>query len=240
MMTKASDRNFSSRKTVRISEMAIVYGMINSPIFKPRNKNNRENKFFLLLKQFFKFQRAVFAMIHGSVWMYKVGSQTLGFFAIAIAYCSIIGINSIHLASYWKPLAIGIVPVVVLIKPWDALLIYWKQDIASSFIFYYGIVFLVSATVHLVMTWLGKGNSSSTKRGESWLVLILSRYTRVNEYFICGIVEPLSSIGIGLLLWFEYRDLYGCIFMCVIGLSEGTQQLIDQSHKAHIDSILKA
>lgn len=238
-MTKASDRNINGRKTVRISEMAIVYGMINSPIFKPRNKNNRGNKLFLLLQQFFRFQRAVFAMMHWSVWRYKGGSQTIGVLAIAVAFCSISGINSIHLAPYWKPLAIGIVPIIILTTPWDTLLVYWKQDITSSFIFFYSIVFLLSAIVHLVMTWLGKGNSSSTKRGESWLVLILSQYTKVNEYFICGIVEPLSSIGIGLLLWFAYNDLYGCIFMCVIGLSEGIQQLIDQSHKEHIDSILK-
>ena len=103
----------------------------------------------------------------------------------------------------------------------------------------YSGLLLISGLVHLMTIWLSKGNFSMSKRGNSYLVLGLSKYMKVNEYFIVGILEPLLVLGIAFLLWTAFEDRYGAVFLGAAALSEAVQQLLDQTHKEHLKSIIK-
>ena len=239
-MTPESNRNLSVRRTVKISDLDIIYGFVNSPVWKLFFKKYWLIKVIgLLIAYYLKFVRALLSLFHWSTIRFKAGSQTIGILALLAELSLIIGCNSTAIADYNKLFSVFIVPYILFTTPVTGWLNFIVHNIESQFLLIYGAVVLISSLYHILMIWIGKGNASMSKRGESYLVKFLSQYLHVNEYFICGIVEPLFWMGIALLLWFQLEDLYGAVFLGLAALSEAIQQALDQANKQYLKSIVQ-
>ena len=112
-------------------------------------------------------------------------------------------------------------------------------DIESPLLLAYTGLFILSSLFHLVTIWIGRGNKSITKRGESWIGLALSKYMKVDEFLI-GMLEVLIVIAMGLSAWRWAGDIHFGIYMLLISLSEASQLILDKAHQAHTQSILRA
>ena len=231
MSTEASNfRNMTFRNTVKIGDLSIVLWIVNfSSLFKPNgyHKKSGLQHAGTLLGQWFRFDRAILASAHWSMWSIKPGSQTMGILSVAFVSLSIVGLNHSEIPIYLKPFSIIVVPIAMMRTDSFEWTFYWKYDYESAFLLWYSVVFTLISLVHLVMIWLDKGNQSMTKRGQSWLVLLLSKYMTVNEFFICGIVQPVICMLLGIFLLNQYDDTYACIFLCVTSLAEASQQMVD-------------
>ena len=236
-MTPESNKNLSGRKTIKIGDLAVIYSLIYSPAYKYLFTKQWPKIIDLCVVYYFRFSRALYAFIYWSPIRYKIGSQTVGVFALLLGAANcMIGYNSQEVHNIFKPFSLFITPFLLFGRPKEAWLDFICVNIESKFLLFYSGGVLLSGFVHLMMIWMGKGNKSMSKRGNSYLVLFLSKRIKVNEYFICGVLEPLFFIGIALLLWFEFDDRHGAIFLGVATLSETIQQLLDQVNKKHLES----
>lgn len=242
MSTQASNyQNMPFRRGVKISDLAIIFGLMNTPVFKPLDKKNKGwHHVKTVVKQWLRFDCALLASMHWSIWSFKPGSQTIGLLSTLFASFCLIGFNHAELPIYLKPFSMFAIPIGMIRTETYQWAFYWKYDYESTFLLWYSVVFLLSSLTHIVMIWLKKGNTSLSKRGESWLVFLLSKYTRVSEYLICGIVQPLITIGLGYCLWAYNDDVYAFIFLAVTSGCEAMQQLIDRANQEHNRSILMA
>ena len=239
-MTPESNRNLSVRRTVKISDLDIIYGFVNSPVWKLFfSRYGLVKMIGLTIAHYFKFFRALLSLSHWSVIHFRAGSQTIGLLALLAALCLIIGFNSVAVTDYNKLFAVFITPYMLCSTPVAGWFDFIVLRVESQFLLIYGGLVLLSSLFHIIMIWIGKGNLSMSKRGESYLVLLLSRKFPVNEYFICGIVEPLFSVGLAALLWFQFDDMYGAVFLAAAALSEAMQQVLDQAQKQQLKSIIQ-
>lgn len=237
--TQASNRDIAARKTVRISEFFIIYGFLNSKIWQYFFTDKWPKIFDLCLWYYFRFSRAIIALNYSVVIRYRFGKQTFGLLAYLTTISTCIGYNSLGIHPALKPFAMWITPILVWGKTKEELYVFLCEDIESQFLLVYSGFLILSGLVHLITIWIGKGNASISKRGDSYLVWLLSRRLKVNEFFIVAIVEPILFLGIGAILWIEFDDHYGAIFLAMATIGETIQQWIDQAHKEHLKSILK-
>ena len=240
MITNESDLKVASRKVVKVSDLEILHGAVTTKFWHVFFNRHWSESAIMLLKQYLRFSKAMMAFMHWSVFRVKPGSHTMGFLIICAALCFSLSYNSSHVPAVLKPFAAFVVPFVPLFKSPHQLSRLIFIDVESRFIVIYTILFLITSLIHLLMIWFGKGNTSLSKRGESWIVLGLSRYMNVNEFFICGIVEPLISVGIAIALLKIGHDTHGFLFMLFISLAEASQQFLDKAHQSHTESILRA
>ena len=240
MITEQSNHNIKPRKTVKISDAAIIWGAYTTLFWKTLLYKSWSETFLLFIRQYLRFNKAILASLFWSPFRFKAGSQTIGLISMIFAASFLLSYNSVHVPILLKPLATFCVPFSPFFKTQEELYQLLFVDIHSQFLLIYTGMFIVSACIHLIMIWLGKSNPSLTKRGNSWLVLGLSRLMPVNEFVICALVEPLIVVGIGFAAWKYAGDVHFLVFMILIALAETAQQLLDKSYQTHMQSILNA
>lgn len=237
--TQASNREISQRKTVKISDLAIIYGALNSKVWHYFFTKKWPKIIDLAAIYFFRFSRAIIAVAYSCPIRYKLGSQTFGIIAFIAVMGTCLGYNSTNIHPVLKPFSMFITPFLMWGKTQQELYVFVFEDIESEFLLVFSGLIALNGIIHLFMIWLGKGNASMSKRGNSYLVWFLSKYMKVNEYFIIGILEPVLFVGIAAFLWLECNDRYGAVFLGIATFSETLQQLFDQAHKEQLKSILK-
>ncbi len=240
MITKKSNHNIKPRKTVKVSDQAIIWGAYTTSFWKTFLYKSWGETLLLFLKQYIRFNKASLAFLFWGVLRFKPGIQTTGCILTIFSVSFVLSYNSTHVPILLKPLAAFCVPLLPFFKTWDELYRLVFIDIKSQFLLIYTGLFIATAFIHLVMIWLGKSNPGVTKRGNSLLVLGLSKCMRVNEFVICALIEPLIAVGIGLAAWKLAGDVYFGVFMILIALAETSQQILDKSFQTHTQSVLKA
>ncbi|MEQ9230552.1 MAG: hypothetical protein RIF46_07700 [Cyclobacteriaceae bacterium] len=240
MITDNSDLKITPRKTVKVSDLEIIHGAVTTKFWHTFLYKHWSEFVVLSLRQYFRFNRAMMASLHWCVFRFKPGSHTMGSMSIGAALSFCFSLNSTHVPILFKPFAAFVVPFLPFFKTQEELYRLVVVDVESQFVLIYTGVFLIASLVHVVIIWIGKSNPSLSKRGESWIALGLSKWMKVDEFVISGIFEPLISVCIGVALLKFSGDVYGCVFMVLIGVSEATQQILDKAHQSHIESIIKA
>lgn len=129
-------------------------------------------------------------------------------------------------------------PLLVFFKDGSTLYRLIIIDIHSNSMLVFSILFCVLTIVHSVIIKAKKGNKSSTKRGESWLYIGLSKLMRINEYVVCGILEPLIVAAIGYCFWAYGDDLWFALLLCLSAFSTAMQELLDEAHHSKNQSVL--
>ena len=131
-----------------------------------------------------------------SVFRFKPGYQTMGIILILCSFCFLISLNSTHIHPLLKPFGMFAIPFMPFLNSPEELYELVVVDVESQYLLIYTALFTLTSIVHLFTIWI-KGNKSITKRGESWIGLGLSKFMPVNEFVICGLLEPLIMMGLG-------------------------------------------
>ncbi|MDW3210280.1 MAG: hypothetical protein R8N23_10460 [Reichenbachiella sp.] len=239
MITDKSNRDMQVRKTLKISDNAIIWGAYTSPFWETFFNKHWEKTCLLLLKQYARFNKAMLATMHWCLFRFKAGSQTIGILAICSALSFSLSFNSTHVPILLKPLAMFLVPVLPFFKTPSELYQLAFIDVESKFLLVYTGLFTLTSLTHLIAVWIGKGNSSLTMRGQSWIGLGLSKFLPVNE-FLCSLLDFAIAVGIGIAAWKYVGDAHFGIFMISTASAELAQQVLDRSYQAHTRSILNA
>lgn len=240
MISEESTTCSMRRKTVKVSDQAIVWGMYSAPYKKKLLQSSWEEFVAWVLWLVIRFNKATIALQMWSVLRFKPGSQTIGLLSFTWALSFVIGFNSTEIHWLLKPLSALITPFLIIGKSWDWIYELIFVSCESKFLMIYTILFGISGLVHIIILWVGIDSMSSmSQRGQSWIGLGLSYLIPVNEFVICGIIEPLIVIGLGVCAWHYYDDVYFGIYMISIALAEGSQQILDKAYHEHTKSILK-
>ena len=239
MITQKSNHDIKPRKTLKISDLSILWSIKDSDFPKDFFKRTWVESFILLVRKYLRFDNAARAFQFWMVFRGKPGKKTFGL--IVLFYCLVTGIayNSIHVPYYLKPFVGIIVPFVPFFKSWEEIHTLVFVDIESPFLTLYLMLLTILTCMRLALSWLGDSNLSDTKRGESFIVRLLSKYRKVNEFFICIVVETIIGIGIGFVFWHYLNDPYLGAYMIYITLSETYQGIMDKAYQSHIESLLK-
>ena len=231
----------SHRKTVKISDQAIIWGMYSSGLTKMLFQKTWDEFITWLVWLVLRFNKAVSALQMWCVPRFRPGTQTIGIMAFAYALSFAVGYNSMQIHWVFKPFSALITPFMLLGKSWEEIYEFLFIQIESQLLSGYIVCFSLCCVSHIVMIWVGKGSvGSMSQRGQSWLGLLLSKFMSVNEFFICGIVEPLIYIGVGVSAWYYLHDAYFGSYMIIIALAEASQQILDKAYDEHTKSVLKA
>ena len=236
MITEESNRKITPRATMKVGDLAIIHALFQGKVWHTFFNEHWSKFVGLVLKGYLRFTRAMLAFQLWSIFRYKPGYQTTGILLVVASVCFLLGYNSAHVPELLKPFAFLIVPFFAAPEELHNMVF---VDIESEYMLIYSGIFTLSSLAHLVTIWVG-GNSSITKRGESWIALGLSKFMKVNEYVICGLLEPSIVTGIGLAVWKLGDDLHFAVFLFLIAFSEAVQQLFDKALQAEKESTLKS
>jgi len=239
MITKnASDETFTSRRIKLYGDLAIWHGFYTSKIWNTI-LNNRDRILPEILKTYFQFNTAMLAYSLNAIFRYKFGSQTTGLLMSISTLSMLIGFNSENIWVIFKPIMLFINPIIPFFKDGDEIYDLVFVEIHSVSLLVLTIIFTLSTLTHVTMIYSDNGNDSPTKRGDSWLHILISKYYKsANETFIAMIVEPLISILIGVVLFKWNDDKWGGVYFCLAGLAVFGQHMLDESQKAHNQTAL--
>ena len=241
MITQKSNHSITPRKTVKISDASIIVAAVYlTQFWKTLLYKSWKETLLLLVRYYFRFNKAIHAMLFWSPIRCRAGNGTIGILAIVFGVSLLLSCNSTNVPVLLKPFAAFCVPIVPFFKTQDELYQLVFTQIHSHYLLIYTGLFIISGCIHLVLIWFGLSNPSQTKRGNSLIVLVFSRWMPVNEFLICGLVEPLLGIGLGFVAWYYAEDMYFGILMILIALAEASQQFIDKAYQMHTQSVLKA
>lgn len=240
MITNESNINIKPRATIKVGDLAIIHGATQTQFWKTLFNKHWTEFMILALRQYLRFNRAMMGFQMWSVFRFNPGYQTTGILLTLASLCFLLSFNSVHVPIWLKPFAMFAVPFVPFFKSPEEIYQLVMTDVESQFLLIYTGLFTLTSVAHLFTIWIARGNNSITKRGESWIGFSLSRLMKVDEFVICGLLEPLITIGIGIAAWKLVGDLHFGVFMLLIALSEASQQILDKSYQAHTESILRA
>ncbi len=237
METKQSNNEFNGRKVKFFGDLEIFHGAYNSKIWMMLIFKT-DMALLEILKTYFRFSTAILAYSVNAFFRYRFGVATTGIVMSIMSLSLMLSFNSKLVWIAFKPLIIFINPFLPFLKDKDELYKLIAIDIHSQNLLIFTVFFTVLTLIHTGMIYFKKGNNNLSKRGKSWLYTGLSKFILVNEYFICGVVEPAITISVGLGIWKWGEDIWFGVYLCLAGLAVATQQLIDASHQAHNRLIL--
>ena len=243
MITSKTNHDFKPKKARKLGDMALMYGAMNTPFwgllfFKPKAA------LWLIAGQFLRANAVILSYGLTAITRFKYTSMTAGLGLTVSFLCIVLAYNSIYV---WKVFTVFVAFAVPFFPIWTETTDLYRLvfvDIHSQGLLIYTGVFTLASLTHTVMIYAGKGNQHISKRGESWLYLLLdkllSRYIPVSEFFICCFVETSLAVGAGLLLWSSGIDPYFGALLILMGANEVLLQLVDKSHQIiHVQTILK-
>ena len=233
MRTKnITTERFHARKVKKYGDLAIWWGIQNSNIWEMFIY--RSNKVFLeVLKTYFRFSTAMLAYSVSAILRFRFGFQTTGGVMSIATTSMLIGFNSNHIWIIFKPFMVFINPFIPFFIKYEQLYSFICVDIHSNTLLFFTLIFTIMTIIHTFMIYFKKGNVDATKRGESWLYLLLSKVILLNETLVSMILEPLLIIFTGFAFWKWGHDAWAGIYFCLAGFSVFAQQMQDESQRAH-------
>ncbi|MGB0177783.1 MAG: hypothetical protein ACPF9D_11500, partial [Owenweeksia sp.] len=111
-----------------------------------------------------------------------------------------------------------------------------RVEIRSYPLYVFTLFYAASALIHVVMIYIGMGNTDSNKRGDSWLYLLLFKKTdRVTEDLVQMVLEPLIIAGCGYVSWL-YKDPVFAFFLWSGAFAVFLQEYLDYAWRKKHDS----
>ncbi|MEQ8470037.1 MAG: hypothetical protein RIC35_02575 [Marinoscillum sp.] len=215
------------RKFRRVGDLALIKGESETKLFKTLVFNPAQG----LWEIFVQFMQCNMLIQNACVFgclRFKYSPMIWGI-GITLAGTSLMLVyNSIHvwpIFSFLYPLA----PLVPIFWDWEIIKICVFDDIYSNAMFWHTVLFLVISFAHTLTCYIG--SEISSKRGNSLINALLSKFIRTNEIFISAVLEPVLVIGFGFIMWIGFEDYYYAIFLWIAAASEIWLQLVDKSHQ---------
>lgn len=228
----ASEESFTSRRVKLYGDLAVWHGFYSSKVWN-MILYRRDKLLPEILRTYFQFNTAMLAYSVNVIFRYRFGSQTTGLIMSIVTLSMLIGFNSNNIWIIFKPIMLFINPIIPFFKDGDDLYDLVFVEIHSMTLLVFTIIFTLATLMHTIMIYIGMGNAETTKRGDSWLYILISKYMPANETFIAMIVEPLISILIGVAFFKWGDDKWAGVYFCLAGLAVFGQHMLDESQRAH-------
>ncbi|NQZ75054.1 MAG: hypothetical protein HRT61_02940 [Ekhidna sp.] len=230
--SKASNRDFKTRKTIGVSDWHLFDAAQRAALFKKLFREPYQKVLFACFFLWLRFSKAISAMPFWCNTGYKAGIGTMGIFANSCAIINLIGWNSTYVPFYLKPFSLLVLPFTPFFYEGEEL-VEMAISFESEFLAVWTGLFMLTSTTHLIMIWFKKGNKSQSKRGESFLrYLLLKVFKSVDDYVICGVIQPIIGVSVGVWLIHQYGDAIGGTVLLLGSLAEMHQQAVD--HAAYV------
>lgn len=193
------------------------------------------HSWMVVLREFFKLKLAMLSFSTNALFRYKFGSRTVGLVLSILATLMIVGWNSSYLYVIAKPIFPFTAGFFVPFKDasfWHNLIL---DDIYSTPMLYYTCAFLTLALVHSISIWFGFGNNDDpTKRGNSIIYAVFFKYTRVSEFFVQAVLEPVVICLTAGCLWYFTEEKVFALFLATSGLSTLVQEILDRAYQTRM------
>ena len=109
-------------------------------------------------------------------------------------------------------------------------------DIRSPFLMGFLMVFTVAHLIHVIRIYAKIGNTDDhAKRGSSWLSLLLPKSSKLSEYYIQWLLEPLLVVALGYLAWVVREDMAFLAFMALSAFCMWLQETADGTYRYYHD-----
>ena len=240
MMMPGSNKKSPKRRKIRkYGDSNIIYGAYTSP-FWDLLVSKPNQAIWSLFKWFIKFNTAMMAWSINAVTKTKHGPESCGFITYFVCLSALLAFQSIHIWLIFKPFVTFINPVLVFFIPSEDLYRLLFVDIHSNNLLIYTIIYAILGLFNVLMVYFRKGDEAdTTKRGTSYLYILLNSHIRINEYVLSGLIGPIAIMGIGLGFWLFFGDIWMAAWMIWGGFCVAYQQTIDKTFELHQQSVFK-
>lgn len=227
MFTKPSDQNFKIRIFKAFGDAALLHNCFTTDFWKNLFIKNKL-AVFQVLKSFLYWNIALFMSVGTMVLRYKHGQRTTGFILWFSTLVTLVVFNSTEVIHFLKPVAYP----VVLVLPFfiEGQLYNWIfTDIHSFPLLVFTGFYAVIGFVQCIIIYIGKGNPELTKRGNSYLFVLLSKIGLKNELLVQAFLEPLL-LGLGCTFFYLQGDFVFAFVLGASGVSILIAEIFDHAH----------
>jgi len=237
MLTKESNQKFTPRKTRKYGDLQLFSGLVESK-FWALSFNNQSALLDFLIGRYWKFQSVILSFFSTAFLRRNFGSHTIGLGFVLMSSVFLLCFNSVHIWKIFVPVFIWVVPFFPFWIELDQIYDLIFVEIRSTALLYFASFHLIAGLIHVGMIWFGQCNPDLTKRGESWVYTIMSRYIPTSEFFVCGIIEPtIVFITAWLIFKFGQDETYA-LLLALSAANEMFLQFNDKAHQAKYESII--
>mgnify|MGYP000168008816 CR=1 FL=1 len=229
MRTTQSKFDFRIRRVRKYSDLAIIEGATHTTFWRMLFLKEAPKAWFELALQYKQFLAAQFAFVQNAIFHFRFGAWTYGFIILLFANSTIMTFNSTEVPIILKPIVAPFAILTVFfvdLAEFKALIF---DKVHSVFLMALMHVFNAFAIIHILSVYMGFGNKSLTKRGESWLFNLFSLFCKPGQYFVCGILEPAIMIASGVWVHQGLGDIYGAVFLWICAAAVIMQEIEDKS-----------
>lgn len=230
MKTHRLTKRVKPRIIKRYGDSEILLGFYTTTWWTDLIKEGGKIAFWKLFVSSLKFVLALFSDAVGSIFRYKHGIMSKGWILTFYTAVLIILFNSTACYHIFKPFIFWFTPFFCFAGV-DKVIIWTLDEVHSYNLLAFGFLYLMLSAVHVVVTYVGKGNKEASKRGESWLYQFLFRYAGfIPESVIQIVIEPALTFLMGWHFWHSGDAVFG-VFLYVSAVCLFTQDYLDWSHQ---------
>lgn len=227
MITQASNRDIKLRIFPAYGDAALLHNFFTTDFWKNLFMQNKL-AVFQVLKSLIYWNIALFMSMGTNILRFKHGQRTTGFIIWFSTLITLLVFNSTEVIHFLKPFAYPI----VLVFPFfiEGQLYNWVfEDIHSFpllvFTGFYGVI----GFLQCIIIYIGKGNPELTKRGNSYLHVLLVKIGLKKESLVQAFLEPLL-LGLASAFFYLQGDWVFAFILGASGLSILIAEIIDHAH----------
>lgn len=224
------------RKVKRYGDYFIFWGAYNYPW--TRLIAYPSNGLLQAIKIYSRFSVAMMAYSVSAFFRFRFGHGVTGVAMSVATINMLLGFNSNNILILFKPFMTFVNPVLPFFLSGEELYRFTFVEIHSKSLLIFTLLFSALTAIHTGMIYFKRGNEDASKRGESWIYALLSKFMLVNETFIQMIVEPALTILLGIAFISWGQDLWAGVYFILAGASVAYQQAIDAAYNAFNKSII--
>lgn len=231
------------RVTRKLGDLPIWDGLQRTPNFKLLF-TDMDAVLAKIFKDWRQFTTGILASIISVPLRVFHGKNQMGIILTISGTSLMLAANSTHIWFCFASLGIFYIPIVPFFCDWPQIYEYIFVDIRSIPLLCHTILYFLSGLINTIMVYIGKGNKEASKRGDSYIALILRKiFIRkgfMPDEFIISLIEVIFIASLGVFLWRSYQDYYYAIVLWLSAFSELCQQLNDKSYQNRHEGILNA
>lgn len=212
MAYKKQNNKQHSRKAVLLGDIDLLTSIRLTQKDAIEFGHSKQLAKFLIIGRIIKFFRALLGLSIGLVFRTKFGNKTLGVLALflILSYCICWNTTQIHWLA--KPLIWILSPVLIWFE-YDRVIDMTLVNVHSRAMMVYILILAVSGLVNIVLSWTKYGRQDRTKRGESYLGMLIPKNWNVSEFVVRG-AEAVIGMAVGALFYCKLNDpVFGLYLM---------------------------
>ncbi len=227
MITQPSNRHFKLRVFPDYGDAALLHTFFTTDFWKNLLIENKL-AVFQVLKSFLYWNTSLFMSMGTMLFRFKHGQRTTGFILYFSVVITLMVFNSTHVIHFLKPFAYPMVMVFPFFS--EGQLFNWVfTDIHSIPLLVFTGAYSVMGFIQCSLIYLGKGNPELTKRGNSYLYVLLSKAGLKNEFPVQAFLEPLL-LFFACLFFYLQGDFVFAFVLGAAAFSVLIPEVIDYAH----------